>query len=171
MSPMGPDPAIDHGIRYELAAMIARPGVLERIAAAYPAARLVSLEQGLALIPYTRELTSALAAGSGAVPPETGFRGLTPGLHALLTTTSRIGPIAYVEADYYGRDGWQTAAVWAGGEPVYGPELLHRTEPFPASGGGPIGGALRQLGANAVGRRDEFVAVGLGQERRTEAWR
>lgn len=157
-------------MHYELAALIARPPVLTRIQLAYPVARVARLAQGLALTPLTSALTAALAAGSGRVPPETGFTKLSPGLHALLTSISHVGPIGLVEADYVGRDGWQTAAVWWAGELAYGPELLHRTEPFPDSGGGPIGGALHALGAHPEGRRDAFVAVGLGRMRRTEDW-
>lgn len=165
-------PAIpEQGLRYELSAMIAAVVVLERIAIAYPVARVVRLEQGLALVPLTAELATALSAGSGPVPPETGFRNLVPGLHALLVSISGVGPVGYFEADYQGRDGWQTAAVWHRGGPVVGPEMLHRTEPFPETGGGPFGAALRGLGATSVGRDDEFVAVGLGRFRRTEAWR
>jgi len=170
MAPPSPEPEINEGMRYELAALIARPPVLIRVQLAYPAARVVLLAQGLALTPLTSALTAALAAGSGRVPPETGFTKLSPGLHALLTSTSHVGPIGLFEADYVGNDGWQTAAVWRAGELSFGPNMLHRTEPFPDSGGGPFGGALRTLGAQSEGRHDEFVAVGLGRIRRTEDW-
>ena len=53
---------------------------------------------------------------------------------------------------------------------VYGPEYLHPTEPFPPRGQAPIAEALRRLGALPVGRHDEFVAVGLGRYRSTQAW-
>jgi hypothetical protein len=122
------------------------------------------------LTPLANALTAALAAGSGRVPPETGFTKLSPGLYALLTSISHVGTIGLFEADYVGIDGWQAAAVWRAGELAFGPEILHRTEPFPASGGGPFGGALRTLGVRSEGRHDEFVAVGLGRFRRTEDW-
>jgi len=170
MAPPSPEPEINEGMRYELAALIARPPVLIRVQLAYPAARVILLAQGLALTPLANALTVALAAGSGPVPPETGFTKLSSGLHALLTSTSHVGPIGLFQADYVGIDGWQTAAVWRAGELSYGPEMLHRTEPFPESGGGPFGGALRTLGAHPEGRDDVFVAVGLGRIRRTEDW-
>lgn len=165
-----PEPAIDEEMRYQLAALVARPRVLLRVQLAYPAARVVLLAQGLALTPLVNTLTDALAAGSGQVSPETGFTTLSPGLHALLTSISRVGPIGLFEADYVGIDGWQTAAVWRAGELAYGPDTLQGTEPFPDSGGGPFGGALRTLGARADGHHDPFVAVGLDRVRRTEDW-
>jgi hypothetical protein len=170
MTPPMPEPEIDQGMGYELAALIARPPVLTRAQLAFPVARVVLLAQGFALTPLTDGLTAALAAGSGRVPPETGFTKLSPGLYALLLSTSNVGPIGLFEADYVATVGWQTAAVWRTGELAYGPEMLHRTEPFPATGGGPFGGALRTLGARSEGRHDEFVAVGLGRVRRTEDW-
>ncbi|MPZ67393.1 MAG: hypothetical protein GEU83_18460 [Pseudonocardiaceae bacterium] len=162
-------PPVDQGTRYELVAMIARPGVLEPVCVVHPCARLVELEQGLALIPMTESLVGSLEPGEVAVPPETGFRAVSAGVWQLLQQTSTAGPVAYVEADYLGRDGWQTAAVWQRAL-AYGPFLLGTSEPFPRTGGGPIGAALRCLGVVAGQRHDEFVRVGLGRHRRTEYW-
>lgn len=162
---------VDQGLRYELAALIATADELAPLVAGRPQARLVPLHQDLALVPVTRALLGALDGAGEPLPPETGFRIWSPGVLALLVEGSGAGPVAYVEADYHGRDGRQTAAVWLHGHAVYGPEILGHSEPFPDTGGGPIGEALRRLGACAVGRRDEFVAVGLGRCRRTEDWR
>lgn len=161
---------VDQGFRYELHAMIAAPVVLEPIAAAYPHARIVHLKGGLALIPVTSVLSAALEGTCDAVPPETGFWMLSPGILHLLEMASAAGPIAYVEADYLGHDGRQTAAVWDRGAVSYGPCILVRAESFPRTGGGPIGAVLRRLGVSAAGRRDEFVVLGLGRHRTTEDW-
>jgi hypothetical protein len=160
---------IEQGIRYELRAMVAPLAVLEPVAVACPDARLVALEQGLALIPVTAALASCLT-GLDPVPPETGFRALTPGLQDMLRTTSYAGRVGYLEADYLGRDGRQTAAVWHYGLIVCGPHILGVHESFPATGGGPIGAALRCLGTITTGRRDEFMTSGLNRRRRTEDW-
>jgi hypothetical protein len=150
--------------------MIAAPEVLAGVVAAHVPARLVALEQGLALVPVTDELATSLTQES-PVPPESGFWRLTGRVVALLETTSIAGPVAYVEADYHGREGRQTTAVWDCGAVVLGPLILGCREPFPARGGGPVGAALRRVGAVAVGRRDEFVALGLGRCRSTGEWR
>ncbi|GAA1276966.1 hypothetical protein GCM10009609_45060 [Pseudonocardia aurantiaca] len=163
--------AVDQGIHYEIRAMISFPDVLTPLAATRPPARVVLLDQGLALIPVTDEVAAALHCSHvRRPPPETGFRALTAGLYGALRVASMAAPIAYLEADYMGRDGWQTAAVWSEGVIVYGPEYLHPTEPFPPSGESPAAEALRRLGAMRDGRDDEFVAVGLGRYRNTAAW-
>lgn len=166
----GPTADVDQGFRYELCGLVAALDVLELAVVQHPQARLVELAQGLALVPITRSLSHALASGGRAVPPETGFWMVVPGVLELAADASSAGPVAYLEADYLGHDGRQTAAVWEGGALVDGPHILNRSEPFPRSGGGPIGAALRRLGVVAPGRSDEFVVLGLGRCRRTEDW-
>lgn len=162
--------AVDQGIHYELRAMVSFPDVLTPLAATRPPARVVLLDQDLALIPVTPEVAAALHCSHVRPPPETGFRGLTAGVYGALRVASMAGPIGYLEADYTGRDGWQAATVFAEGEIVYGPAYLHPSEGFPPRGAAPIAEALRRLGAIAVGRHDEFVMVGLGRYRNTTAW-
>jgi hypothetical protein len=162
--------AVDQGIHYELRAMISFPDVLTPLAATRPPARVALLDQGLALIPVTDEVAAALHCSHVRPPPETGFRALTAGVYGALRVASMAAPIAYLEANYVGRDGWQAAAVWSERVIVYGPKYLHPTEPFPPTGEAPVAEALRRLGATRVGRHDEFVAVGLGRYRNTAAW-
>ena len=161
---------VDQGIRYEIRAMVSFPEVLTPLAATRPPARVALLDQDLALIPITADVAAALHCAHVRPPPETGFRALTAGVYAALRVASMAEPIAYLEADYMGRDGWQAAAVWSEGVAVYGPEYLHPAEPFPPRGEAPIDEALRRLGAMPVGWHDEFVAVGLGRHRSTAAW-
>ena len=104
------------------------------------------------------------------VSPETGFELLSSGVAAVLTAHSRRGPIVYLETDYEGTLGHQTAAVWLDCQIVYGPRLLVPGEVFPTDGTAPITEARRYVGAEAVGRRDEFVMLGLGRHRRTDHW-
>ncbi|HEY4007660.1 MAG TPA: hypothetical protein VGM60_21105 [Pseudonocardia sp.] len=177
-----------HGLRYELAAAVARRAVLHRLARLDASARVVPLRVvGLALLPVTAELAEGFnpaalcalrpggPAASGAATagmltgPESGFTVLTPHLLALFELGSHVGPIAYLEADYLGRDGWQSAAVWRGGRLVLGPLLLGRHEVF-CPDTAPISVALRTLGVTAAGRRDEFVVAGLDRCRSTAQW-
>lgn len=181
----------DQGFRYELAAIVARIAVLDPLTAVHPDAHVTTLDvAGLGMLPVTEALAAevspamictmlsspvvggpALTSWSAAVltGPESGFRRLTPGLLALLEAGSAAGPLVYFEADYLGLEGHQTAAVWSGGSVTLGPLLLGRGEPF-SSDVAPISLALRHLGVAARGRRDEFVAAGLGRHRRTEDW-
>jgi hypothetical protein len=158
-------------MQYELSAIVSTPQVLELVSAPHRCARLVPLATAnLGLIPVTEDLVFELDGQGIRVSPETGFWHLSIGLQRLLVTASARGPIAYLEADYFGREGRQTAAVWNSGVTVYGPRILGRNEAFPAGGNSPICGALRQLGVVAVGHRDEFVVAGLGRYRRTVDW-
>ena len=122
------------------------------------------------LVPVTDDLVLELDGTGTRISIETGFWQLSVGVHRLLITGSVRGRIAYLEADYIGREGRQTAAVWQSGETIYGPKILGRNEPFPAGGNSPICGALRALGVIAAGHRDEFVVTGLGRFRRTVDW-
>lgn len=179
-------------MRYELTGVLGRADVLVALATAHPAAVVVPLEAaGIALLPVTAELAADItpaalcALGLDTIPggtphaaarrgelltgPESGFSLLTPGLVALIEAASVRGALAYVEADYLGSDGRQSAAVWRAGNLVEGPLLLGRQEEF-VSATAPISVALRMLGVVAAGRRDEFVVAGLGRLRRTADW-
>jgi hypothetical protein len=158
-------------MRYELSVIVSTTQVLEPICVQHRSARLVSLATAnLALIPVTEDLVLELDGHGTRVSPETGFWQLSIGVQRLLVAGSACGRIAYLEADYFGREGRQTAAVWYSGTTIYGPRILGRSESFPAGGNSPICGALRQLGVVAVGHRDEFVVAGLGRCRRTVDW-
>jgi hypothetical protein len=182
----------DQGLRYELTAVIAATVVLDPLTPVHPAARVIPLAvDGIGLLPVTAELAAAvtpamictvLPTGIAGGPeftgrrsavtvigPESGFHRLTAGLLALLEAGSAAGPVVYAEADYVGREGCQTAAVWQAGALVRGPMLLGRHEPF-SSDVAPICLALRELGVVARGRRDEFLVAGLGRHRHTEDW-
>jgi hypothetical protein len=109
------------------------------------------------------------AAGDGTPAGLPGFWKLTVGLDRLLCSWSSRSPVAYVEADYFGGVGTQSAAVWDDGALAFGPVVIGEAEPVPASGT-PISRALARLGVVRGGHHDEFEAAGLGQERDAEDW-
>ncbi|PJE99601.1 hypothetical protein CUT44_03580 [Streptomyces carminius] len=157
---------------YVLEAVVAREEPLRAAAAGIAAARTVPLRQGLALLPMTDELFGVLSpggtAGPEARPP--GFRKLPGGFDRTLTRWSATGPVAYAEADFFGGDGEQRAAVWDAGALVLGPLHTAEGDPFPAAGS-PLSQALRRLGAVCDAESfDEFAAVGLGRHRHTRDW-
>lgn len=186
--PTGPD----QGNHYELAGVVAELDVLALLASAHPGAHLVPLDApGFGLVPVTAELAGTVTpamicavleggilggpqatgrpGAAWVTGPESGFHRLNPGLLAMLEAVSAAGPVAYLEADYIGRDGRQTAALWRAGALLVGPLLLGRGEPFDAEAA-PISRVLRRLGMPRRGSRDEFVTAGLGRCRRTEDW-
>lgn len=183
---------VDQGLRYELACAVAATTVIDPLTAVHPAVRTVALAvPGLALLPVTAEVAGAVTPamictmlpgpidggpaatgrrGAGMLTgPESGFTRLTPGLLALFEAASAAGPLAYLEADYSGRDGRQAAAVWRAGGLVLGPLLLGPREPFDPETA-PISLALAEVGVAGRGRRDAFLVAGLDRCRATEDW-
>ncbi|ANP56742.1 hypothetical protein J2Z21_008680 [Streptomyces griseochromogenes] len=152
---------------YDLQAVIAGGEVLRGAVCDLPAARLASIGQGLSLMPVTDALFDSVADGSdvGAL----GFWRLPGGFGKTLADWSAAGPVAYVEAEYFGGVGEQQAAVWDAGTIVLGPVRVREGQPIPPAGS-PISQALRRLGVVASAGEDEFSAVGLDRHRHSEAW-
>jgi hypothetical protein len=153
-------------VGYELQAVIGGSELLRARVGGLPAARWGVLRQGLAILAITDDLFDGVTGGSG---PALGFWRLPGGLKRVLASWSREGPLAYVEAEFFGGVGMQRAAVWAGGGLVWGPLGVEEDEPFPAAGS-PISQALRRLGVQRGDAEDEFAAVGLHQHRHTADW-
>jgi hypothetical protein len=157
---------------YDLQAVIAGRGMLDAVVRDLPAARPAALGQGLSLMPMTDALFDSLAGDSltdGSAADALGFRRLPAGFGKTLADWSTDGPVAYVEAEYFGGVGEQRAAVWEGGALVLGPLHVQENEPFPPDGSA-ISQALRRLGAVASAGEDEFSAVGLDRHRHAEGW-
>ncbi|MFF4463210.1 hypothetical protein ACFY13_27170 [Streptomyces mirabilis] len=154
------------GVGYELQAVIANDEVLRGASRDLPTARVVSLGQGLSLMPITDQLFDAATDGTvGSL----GFWRLPGGFDKRLADWSAAGVVAYVEAEYFGGVGEQHAAVWADGAVVLGPLLVAESQHF-GSAGSPISQALRRLGVVAYAPTDEFATVGLDRHRHSEDW-
>lgn len=159
---------------YRLQAVIAAEPVLRTLADGVEHALLAPLDQGLALLPITDAFFDAFLDADGVeerveAPEPEGFSKPPAGFGRALGDCSTRGAVAYVEADYWGGAGTQTAQVWNGGHVVFGPLSSVEGEPF-AREGSPISQALRLLGATKGDFFDEFDAVGLGRHRDTERW-
>lgn len=152
---------------YDLEAVIGEETALRAVVKDLPGARLASIGQGLALMPMTKALFDSVADGSeeGAL----GFWRLPGGFEETLAAWSAGGPMAYVEAEFFGGVGEQRAAVWDSGSIVLGPLHLEEGQADPPAGS-PISQALRRLGVRASAGEDEFSAAGLDRHRNTEAW-
>ncbi|MGW0770932.1 hypothetical protein [Streptomyces sp. NPDC002676] len=152
---------------YELRGVVGAESVLRTMTGELPGARSVPLGQGLSLMPMTDDLFDSVTDGGPA--RALGFWWLPGGFDVRLAEWSGRGPVAYVEAEYFGGVGEQQAAVWADGGLVLGPLRVAEGEPFPEAGS-PVSRALRRLGAVARGGEDEFSAVGLGRHRYPARW-
>ncbi|MER6559590.1 hypothetical protein ABT300_18020 [Streptomyces sp. NPDC001027] len=107
----------------------------------------------------------------GLLPLSAALRGDLPDM---LGDLSQGGPVAHVQADFWGGEGDQTAALWRAGVREWGP--VHTSEFSGPREDWPINAALARLGVAPAGpgaadHRDLFVEVGLGEGRDEEDWR
>ena len=80
-------------------------------------------------------------------------------VHLMVNSIATTPLFAVIDTDYFGGSGSQSAAVYRGGTEVMAPDSSN-IGPFIESFG-PINKALRHLGVDASGLRDEFETVGL----------
>jgi hypothetical protein len=155
---------------YRLRAVIATEQMLSELAGTIENAHdahIVFAGQHLSLLPMTDVLFDAVTVAGASLPD--GLWKVPPALDRMLAACSANGPVAYVEAEYFGGTGEQAAQVWDSGEVVLGPLRLGEEESFPATGS-PISQALRRLGVAKDNHYDEFDALGLGRHRDTQDW-
>jgi hypothetical protein len=168
---------------YELAAIVGFEAVINSSDGRFLEVRSAALENGLALIPVTKELMLELAQDaemslnektpefSGAIKP----RRLTPQVVSLLLELSVFSPVAFVEAAYQSGAGEQIAVLWQAHKIILGPTATSwghfgRAENKVRLGDMAINCALRRMGVRTETGKDEFDTVGLGRKRNTEAW-
>ncbi|MGC9381237.1 hypothetical protein [Streptomyces sp. MH13] len=152
---------------YELQAVIAGDELLRAASRGVAGARVVPLRQGLSLMPMTDEVFGAVTDGSAV--RALGFWKLPGGFEISLARWSAAGPVAYVEAEYFGGVGEQRAAVWADGALAVGP-LDVPARKWMVRAVSPISQALQQLGVKRSLGGDEFEALGLGRHRNADDW-
>jgi len=100
-------------VGYELRAVIGVTEALRRAVGEFRAAKVVELEQGLAMVPMAEALFDEVA--DGTQDAALGFWFLPGGFGKVLARWSTAGPLAYVEAEYFGGVGRQRAALWSHG--------------------------------------------------------
>ena len=125
----------------------------------WPGSRAVDLRGGWQAIPVDEALYEAIeAAHPGAVRPS-GLDVSPFGLsEALAAATAKGGGLAYIETEYFGGTGGQSATAFVDGRQVMAPQTAR-------GGGGPINQALRIIGVARTEADDEFDAIGLGERR------
>ncbi len=139
---------------YYLQALVGKADALGKYTSEFQHAHLVSLLQGMAMIPLTDDLHDEIGGD------DLGFVKLTSAGEQWAQRISSLTPVAYVEAEFFGGDGGQSAVVWFNASRVLGPiDSQHA-----------INQALRFLGVQIGNAHDEFDAVGLGKHRDTRDW-
>jgi hypothetical protein len=148
---------------YYLQALICKSQSMENKVKSFSSEYRIHLAQGFTMIVVTKELCEEVAAKyfCDENEPYKEFTMLSSSLAKWAKELSNLTPVAYLEAEYFGGVGAQSAIVWDKSNLTLGP----------LSGeAGPINKALQFLGAQAVGVQDEFDSIGLGRNRSTENW-
>lgn len=150
-----------------ISGIIAARPVLEQIASSHALKPPAELHQGLGFLPLDQSNLAALVGAIHADRPDDADDGeafdyLTPELIQWCAAQSKLGPLAYVETQYFGGEGGQGAALFVDGQIAWGPANDQ---------GGPINSVLSLMGVAAQGGRDAFDIAGLGRHRMNDGWR
>jgi len=155
---------------YEIRAFVAKKGTFEKFKALSPYVTVAELNQGFDLMLTDWCLSEALE-----IPDHSEVEGyvglmLNRSTIEIAAKLSRTVPIAYIEADYHGGHGYQSAVVLKDGKVILKPDnngVFNRSSSIGSTS--PINAALRALGV-IVERTDEFETIGLSDHRSMEDW-
>ena len=131
---------------------------------------VVPLTQGFGFLPVTKQIV-----GSDSSPLFNEFERLTAPLNEWAVEVSLQFPLAYIETEYFGGVGAQSAVNWESGRIVYGPVVSKSdwvdgrlvSVPLPVSA---INQAVQLIGVVRGEDLDEFAALGLDRHRSNEYW-
>lgn len=141
--------------------IIGREGGVAAFLEAWPGTRPVDLAGGWLAIPVDEALYDAVVAAHPGAVRSDALDFAPPGLDAALAAaTADGGALAYVETEYFGGTGGQSAMAFVDG--------AVKMEPARAEWAGPINQALRRIGVVPEGEKDAFDTIGLGERRRME---
>lgn len=141
--------------------IIGREGGVAALLAAWPGSRAVELAGGWQAIPVDEALYEAVVARYPDAVRAEALDFAPAGLDAALAAaTAGGGALAYVETEYFGGTGGQSAMAFVDG--------AMKMEPARAEWAGPINQALRRIGVVPEGEKDAFDTIGLGERRRME---
>ena len=138
---------------------IVKESCIENVLPIVPFKCFHRMSQGFVIFPLTDDLIDQYIAA-----PQTytirEFTYLSEKLFNILVKVSNVTPVVYLETEYHGGQGAQTAIAIVEGVMIYGPKK---------SESGPIREALRIIGViKEPGHYDEFQSVGLGGFRSSE---
>ncbi len=142
---------------YFLYALIGKSETFKEEVLPYKNARVVQLGQGIAIIPITDELYEEIDSSDEIEK----FEKLSSEIKEWAQRISSVAPVAYIEAEFFGGVGGQSAILWKTESCVLGP--IHEQHA--------INRVLKLLGVERGNAYDEFDAIGLGKHRDTDDWR
>lgn len=151
---------------HHITAIIGGPVPVARIAEAAHCPPPTSLQFGFHIVPLGHAQIDALANDQLGTCFE-GFNYLSPNVVDAILRAIGGGMVAYIETDYFGGAGSQSAAVFRDGSVVMRAAIPVNQDP--ARDTGPINAALKAIGLEAVIGQDEFDTLGLSRFRNLES--
>lgn len=144
---------------YNLKAFIGQVERLEPVTSRFKNAKLISLNEQIALIPMTGDLFNEINDYRTNNNID-GYEYLTTAIESEILKTINTGLIAYIEVDYFGGVGIQNGILWKNDKRIF----EHRgTKDV-------VNSILQQFGITRSKSGDEFETVGLNRHRYTEDW-
>jgi hypothetical protein len=160
---------------HRLKAIIGPKPTVSEFAGNWIHAELIELPQGFAMVPLTLALHEDIIelAAIEKPPPPAEFSEMSAALAFVIAHLSQRGPVGYIETDYFGGTGSQSAAVWDAGRLALGPlkqEVTRKGNAYRVTpeGEGPINQALAYMRAWHRRGMDLFDTLGLGKYRSVE---
>ena len=139
--------------------IIGRGDAVQAFLRQWPGSRAVELRGGWQAIPVEDALYAAIEARAPGATRPPGLDMSPFGLElALAAATEAGGGLAYVETEYFGGTGEQSAMAFVDGREAVAPQRAR-------GGGGAINQALRAIGVTRSVADDEFDTIGLGERR------
>ena len=144
---------------YYLSAFFGKTEELRKIQKTYKSANLIELHPCVSLIPLTEDLFDEINNFS-ATECLFNFEYLTTKSEDEILTMVTDITLAYVEAEYFGGQGGQSAIIWKNGK--RDSEFIRDSQS--------INKVLKSFGVIAEANKDEFDTVGLSRHRHTRDW-
>lgn len=144
---------------YHLTAFIGMQQPLQLIADSFNTAKLVHVGKAIYIIPMTEILYDEI--NKFKISDDIGsFTYMSENMETVILKIIENNCVGYIEAEYFGGEGGQTALLWENGKRS---RLLDFCQDA-------INSILKHLGIIASGDLDEFDTIGLGRHRHLEDW-
>ena len=160
---------------------VGRETELREFFSVYPSVRLISLKQGFAFAPLTRTVCAEIAAGGDFLADicDERFIYLSSQIFQFGRRLSLVTPVALIETEYFGGEGFQRAVAWRDGDVRFGPAVAGNEEgvQIDRQTSHPINRALQEIDVRGYlmenedeDPKDEFDELGLGRYRSNDDW-
>ncbi|WP_145053029.1 hypothetical protein [Paenibacillus xylanexedens] len=143
---------------YDFRGIVTSFDAMKRLKEKYTSTKIIPFYNELIVIPLTDEVYDEINMNQGTTICNYDY--LTEIISSYCREISKLGLVAYIEAEYFGGTGSQSAMVWDSSQVIF-EETLSQSA---------INRSLELLGVCKLQGKDEFDTVGLGRHRNTEDW-